>query len=70
MFYSLRQEIDMALQSQGYDLTKNGFTLADNSGDGVRKVHALAKKERLAKQLGFIKANVKLRELYTICPKP
>ena len=66
MFYSLRQEIDMALQSQGYDLTKNGFTLADNSGDGVRKVHALAKKERLAKQLGFIKANVKLIQSHMI----
>ena len=66
MFYSLKQEIDMALQSQGYDLTKSGFTLADNSGDGVRKVHALAKKERLAKQLGFIKANAKLIQSHMI----
>ena len=63
---ALRKEVSTALENLGYSLNENSFTLANNSGDGVRKVHALAKKERLAKQLGFIKANAKLIQSHMI----
>ena len=60
MHSSLKRQIDDILQSQGYILSKNGFFLADDALESLRKTHSMSRKERVSKQAEFIRDNAKL----------
>lgn len=53
----IKRNLKDALTLQGYELRKGRFQLLANSRDEVRKVHSLAKKERLNKRKDFILRN-------------
>ncbi len=50
----LIEQISDILQHQGYSTSKDRFSLANYSMDGLRRMHSLAKKERMAEQTEFI----------------
>lgn len=51
---ALKQRINNALYSQGYTVQNNKFSIEGKALVSLRKVHALAKKERIVKQTQFI----------------
>ena len=55
----LVKQINNILEHQGYDISKNEFSLADYEVHGLRRTHSLAKKERMAEQTEFISDNAK-----------
>ena len=56
---SLIRKINRTLRMQGYDISKGMFSLTRADRDDLRQTHALAKKERIARKLPFIRDHSK-----------
>ena len=52
---SLIRKINKTLRIQGYDISKGVFSLMRADRENLRRTHALAKKERIAGQVAFIR---------------
>ena len=51
---SLRRQINHTLRRQGYDVSNGVFSLTRTDRETLRQTHALAKKERIARQTAFL----------------
>ncbi len=52
---SLIRKINYTLRMQGYDISKGMFSLTRGDRENLRRTHALAKRERIARKIPFIR---------------